>query len=145
MKWLRMVLEELYFTQASPSILWGDNQADITWTLGAGNARAAKHIDMRSNFGGEAAKKCNIKFEYKESAKIDSDILKKILLTLELRRRRKRLNFPSNESIYIENCGIEAGTVCLQHSSSHENGRSFCEFVTPTLIFPCNSFCQRVA
>jgi hypothetical protein len=77
--WLRRLLKDIGFQQATPTRMWQDNMSTIDMVNGHRNFQASKHINPKFHYTGEMVDDGEIRLEYKATKEMVADVLTKAL------------------------------------------------------------------
>lgn len=88
---VREVLMELKICTVLPIVIRVNNQAALKQLKGEKASTKAKHIDVRTNFIGECAKRGVIKPDYIETPRMPADLLTNSLPTSRMTNLQERI------------------------------------------------------
>ncbi len=89
--WLRVLLEDMGFTQTTATVIHADNQGAIALSHNPVGHSRAKHIDIRHHFIRERIQNSEIRLEYCSTKDMLADIFTKQLPREQFQRFRTEL------------------------------------------------------
>ncbi len=93
--WLRVLLEDMGFTQTTATVIHADNQGAIALSHNPVGHSRAKHIDIRHHFIRERIQNSEIRLEYCSTKDMLADIFTKQLPREQFERFRSELGVGS--------------------------------------------------